>query len=165
MLSNPFYQIPITSDFIRKVILFFNNWSFLMKKDIHLVPSKLFAYPLTFSSIILNALLNFIIFVSNEVFKIFFPLGNLGRYHYQYPHCVCQLSIYLEEWNLCFLISVSPNVKISLFIFQTIHYKNIYVIFLPCENLSCILLAFLCLFLELFVIFIIFCFCFRFTEW
>ena len=53
-----------------------------MKKDIHLVPSKLFAYPLTFSSIILNALLNFIIFVSNEVFKIFFPLGNLGRYHY-----------------------------------------------------------------------------------
>lgn len=82
MLSNPFYQILIISDFIRKVIAFFNNWSFLMKKDIHLVPSKLFAYPLVFSSIILNALLNFIIFVSNEVFKIFFPLGNLGRYHY-----------------------------------------------------------------------------------
>ena len=111
--------------FTDSVFKLFNNWSFFIKKDLSLVLSKFFLHALILEGNVHKDLF-FSIFIADEIFKTFFTKIDLISYYYFIKIYIFFIEIGLLCWrNVCFSLSILPNVIIvfSIFIYA---YKNFY---------------------------------------
>ena len=120
-----YFSFKIFFVVFRITIKLFNNWSFFIKKDLSLVLSKCFLYALILEGNVHKDLF-FSIFIADEIFKTFFTKIDLISYYYFIKIYIFFIEIGLLCWrNVCFSLSILPNVIIvfSIFIYA---YKNFY---------------------------------------
>ena len=108
--------------------IFLTIFHLLPKKNIHLVLSKSLLYALIFGRNMHKDLIFFIIFVTNDIFKIFFTERNLIRYYYF-------INNYIVYRNRAFMLMkfVFFNfsiIKIYIFLSVFTHGFKIFYIFL-----------------------------------
>ena len=105
------------------LLCFLNHSSTLIKKNKHLVSSKLLVYPFIFGSKETYWLNFSIFFVTNKVFKALFTTRNFFRYYFV-NICI----VYVDSEIYVFYFNTS-NVIISSFILYAMHEKNCYILY------------------------------------